>query len=174
MPRRYSKSPRGASADERFLLKVIPSDSPERYPGIGRCDVWTAGVTEHGYGVFWDGHRFWKAHRYAWTIEHGPIPGALDVLHRCDNPPCVRTAHLFLGTAADNVADMFAKGRGRRTPLRGSSNGRARLTWESVTQIRERARLGETRGGLAAQFGVSKRAIQFVVEGTTWQEGWRP
>ncbi len=33
------------------------------------------------------------------------------MLHRCDNPPCWRDDHLFLGTQPDNVADMVTKGR---------------------------------------------------------------
>lgn len=51
------------------------------------------------------------AHRLMWEEVNGPIPHGMCVLHRCDNPPCIRPDHLFLGTKADNVRDMIAKGR---------------------------------------------------------------
>lgn len=58
-------------------------------------------------------------HRLAWELANGPIPPGIHVLHHCDNPPCCQTdptpgypdGHLFLGTPADNSADMMAKGR---------------------------------------------------------------
>lgn len=91
------------------------------------CLIWIRHVNEHGYGTTcWNGERNLLAHRVAYLIRHGSIPDGLNILHRCDTPACVNADHLFAGTQADNVRDMFAKGRGRpagRIP--NDSNARA-------------------------------------------------
>lgn len=73
------------------------------------CWPWIAATDKDGYGVYRRG----RAHRVAWFLHYGLLPN-LCVLHKCDNPPCIRWDHLFSGTTADNNRDMAEKGkRGR-------------------------------------------------------------
>lgn len=82
-----------------------------RYEDPALCWIWTRGRSSGGYGVVGRAGDDRKAHRMAWRREYGEIPAGMHVLHRCDNPPCVRPSHLFLGTQADNNKDRDAKGR---------------------------------------------------------------
>jgi HNH endonuclease len=112
----------------------------------------------------------------AWIFAFGPKTPGLYVLHRCDNPPCVRPDHLFLGTNVDNNRDRNAKGRssthirsvrGARG-LKGSANPLAALTSAQVRLIRQRYAKGELQRALAREFGVSQATISHVVNGVTY------
>jgi len=75
------------------------------------CWVWPGGHDKDGYGHIKVDRIQQSTHRLAWTLTHGPVPAGMLVLHHCDNPPCCRPDHLFLGTHADNMRDRATKGR---------------------------------------------------------------
>ncbi len=127
--------------------------------------VWTGHRDSLGYGKLIHGRKAYLAHRFAWEQSHGPIPTGMKVLHHCDNPPCCNVDHLFLGTDADNSADMIAKGR----EARGERIGRAELTENSVRAIRiVYGRGGVSMHEVARRFGVSYGTVHSVLSRRTW------
>lgn len=95
------------SRDERFWEKVVKSNG---------CWRWSGSTGNYGYGQLRSGEDLERAHRISWELHFGPIPLGMQVLHHCDNPPCVRPDHLWLGTAKTNAEDRQSKGRQRRPP----------------------------------------------------------
>lgn len=51
--------------------------------------------------------------RRVYTRLKGPIPEGLQICHKCDTPACVNPDHLYAGTRADNMRDMYDRKRNR-------------------------------------------------------------
>lgn len=114
----------------------------------------------------------WRAHRAAWTLTNGPIPDGMIVCHHCDNPPCVRPDHLFLGFDLDNAADRVAKNRSSRMVTHwGETSPKAKLTAAQVEEIRARYAAGRvTQRELGEEFGVGQTQVGRIVRGVRWKQ----
>ena len=129
------------------------------------CVEWTMAIDTRGYGHFQANGKIVRAHRHAWSCAHGPIPDGMHVLHRCDNRKCINVDHLFLGTHAENMADMARKGRRKGIGV-GTANRRAKLTASQVAAIRL-SPLGKVR--LSRIYGMSPAQIQRIRAGKQWR-----
>ncbi len=148
--------------EERFWSKVDVRAPDECWP-------WSSALNEHGYGVFGGRKLPVLAHRAMWQVFNGPIPAGMCVLHHCDNPRCVNPAHLWLGTNADNTADMMTKGRHKPVSLPGERNPNVRITADDVACIRALyAAGGISQDRLARQFGISQTQTSRVIRGESW------
>ncbi len=158
-------------------MKDIKTLFFERVKKTDGCWEWIGTKGGAGYGTFYikgekRGKRFY-AHRLAWMIYFNEVPTKdLWVLHTCDNPPCVRPDHLWLGTSSDNSQDREDKGRGNRTynHVMGELNWNAKLTSEQVLEIREsyKSRI-MTMKMLAEKFNVYQGTICCIISRKSWK-----
>ena len=135
-------------------------------PVEGGCIEWT-GALRAGYGQLHLRRLSANipAHRVSWMRHNGPIPDGIFVCHKCDNRKCVNPEHLFLGSAADNSADMVSKGRSKGCPRPGATNPRARLLPAEVEAIRfSSASCRE----LSLAFEISKSQIHRIKTRAQW------
>lgn len=155
--------------EERFWPKVLKCSPSECWFWMGQRD-W-AGYGRIRVGSVVDDTRAMKvAHRVAYELSVGPIPGGLDVLHHCDNPPCCNPVHLFIGTHADNDRDRDVKGRGVAPPYHfGEQHPSAKLNNSIVGQIHLRIVNGETQSAIARSYGVCHTTIGRIIRGKSWK-----
>ena len=148
----------GADAvSDRLTAKSLANDKTG-------CREWAGTRDRRGYGFISIQGQSCRAHRVAMVVSLRRELDPLEVVcHACDNPPCVNIDHLWVGTTAENTADMCAKGR--KADHRGEQNPRAKLAAEQVRAIRSDPR-GHKR--LARQYGVHRSTIQDIRNGTLW------
>jgi hypothetical protein len=145
------------SKEERFWAKV-------NRRGPDECWEWQGGRSSgYPHGILGSGPRGAVVHEYAhrvsWEIHNGPVPEGRNVLHHCDNPPCVNPRHLYVGTIADNNLDRDVRGR----------SGSAKLTAEQVRVLRKRRANGERVGVMARELGMNRAWLSQILLGKAWK-----
>ncbi len=144
--------------EERFAGKFDKAEPDE-------CWLWKASFFYTGYGQSHNvAGKGTTAHRVSHELYVGPIPEGMHVLHKCDVRACVNPSHLFLGTHADNMADMYAKGR--QPSQKGTDSGRSKLTEAQVLEIRAS---NEGGGVLGRQYGVTRKNISSIRLRQSWK-----
>ena len=128
------------------------------------CHVWLRAQAGkyakfgRGYGSFRLSGKMALAHKFSWERENGPVPRGLHVLHDCDNTLCVNSAHLYVGTNADNVRDKVERGR---QP--------SKLTHDDVREIRARVATGELQREVATDFDLQQADVSNIVNRKYWK-----
>lgn len=144
------------AVNDRFWSKVNKTDA---------CWLWTASI-RRGYGRIRIDGRDHQAHRVAFELLNGrPVEHGKQLCHRCDVRNCVNPAHLFEGTSLDNKTDAVVKGRS----VHGAMSPHAKFTDATVVEARACWASGRSIKSLAAQFGLSRRAVMLAVKGLTWR-----
>jgi hypothetical protein len=119
----------GSSPDipaKRFWSKV--DKNGPMHPTLGRCWLWTAGITagdRGGYGRFWFNGKDCLAHRIAYQLAGKTIPDGLEIDHRCRNRRCVNPRHLREATNKQNHENLGGPFRNNKSSgVRGVYRGR--------------------------------------------------
>ena len=149
--------------EQRFWRKVDKNGPvPAHCPDLGPCWVWTGGhksPPQLPYGWFTlDGGRRQTAHKVSFEMANGPVAPGLCVLHRCDNPKCVRPGHLTTGTQAENMADKMVKNRHS-----------TKLSDDDVRAMRRMIQDGSSAAHAGRMFGISRSTAHSIAHGRLWR-----
>ena len=127
------------------------------------CWPWQRGCQSDGYGTVRFQGKTLLAHRVAWLLWGNELPAGKEVLHTCDNPPCVNPFHLYLGTQLENMRDR--KERGRFT---GEDMSNARWTTAQVSAMRAAYADGMRVCDIAKQYGLGDARASEIIHGKAY------
>lgn len=108
-------------------------------------------------------------HRLVCEAFHGPepFPEAM-ALHKDHVRTNCAEDNLYWGTRADNTADRVEAGKSHRP--KGESNPKAKLSWDLVREIRQKAEEGIPSAQLAVVYNISPTMCWKIIKHRHWKE----
>jgi hypothetical protein len=149
------------AGNPNILDRIVAKSQPDINTG---CWVWSGFTDRDGYGTIKVSGISRRAHRVAYEVWHGPIAENLVVRHRCDNASCVNPNHLLVGTHAENVQDMDA--RGRRTIQLGPKNNGVKV---SVDQVIAAFTDRRATSVVARDLGMTRENVGMIRRRRSWR-----
>lgn len=135
---------------------------------IDACWDWKGSIRRDGYGsaaLTVQSVYFSKAHRVAFVLHFGPIPNGLHVLHACNNKRCCNPSHLYPGTRARNLEDLY-----QTMEQIGKIHPNSKLTKNDVREIRRLSASGTmTIKQIGDRFGITDGGVQGIISKRRWK-----
>ena len=155
--------------DRRKFAEALGYDvaTEDAFLETDACVRWPGALDRDGFGTFHSVHGSRVgAHRAAFRLFVGPIAPNHVVTHTCHNAWCVTPGHLRVSTLEDSLKQRVAD----KVHARAERHGRAKLSWDDVTDIRSRWKAREaTQRAMAAEYGVAETTIADIVHRRTWK-----
>jgi hypothetical protein len=157
----YSTSPncRQSITVEELLERATPTENG--------CIEWQRTKVAAGYGQIWLRGKMILVHREMTSLVYGQPKDRQMALHSCDNPSCINPDHLSWGSHSQNMKEMYSRGRAPERKI----HSHRKLTYKIAEIIRAKYASGnETYNSLAATYGISNKAIEYIVKRKTYKK----
>lgn len=127
--------------------------------------IWKGDTDRDGYGRIKVKGRKVAAHRVAFFLAHGYVPGT--VRHTAPGLPSDVNPYRLLPGDGKNRLNMQDRSRDGNDPV-GVRNGRSKLNAQKVRDIRLAVARGDRQARVARDYGVDATTVRDVVRRRTW------
>jgi len=143
-------------------FKPLDERIAEKIKIINDCWIWQGACYANNRPMIYYKRKCYFAHRFIYQYVNNCLLDRWQlVCHTCDNIKCVNPVHMFIGTPADNSADMVKKGRQNK-----GWSWNSKLTPQDVRNIRNNQL---SHKEIAKQFNLNLSTVYSIRNRICWK-----